>query len=191
MATYRLFASVTPTSNFVAAANFYTLGCEFFPTSVCWLTALWYFRFNSSATAVPPVGVWSVNAGGTTGNLVTSLTFTTSASTGWRSQNLPTPVKLTPGTSYRVGVYYSNLIFAYDGAYWLSGPGASGVTSGPISAPNHTNAVGGRQGPIHFVNTNVGLTFPEADGNQWYGADVSVTDVDPFGQSQSNFNVYI
>lgn len=183
----RLFNGVTPASTFQAAANYYTLGTEFTATSDCWLSHIWYYRPTTATTATATAAVWTVSSDGTTGTLVpnTSITFRTTTATGWRSQALDANVRLSGGSTYRVGIYYSNTIFGYTDAFWTSGAGASGVTSGPITAPNHANARGTRQGPVHFVNTNVGLTFPEADGNQFYGADVSVTPIDPTGQSQT------
>lgn len=184
MATYRLFPSTTPSAGtFSAAGNFYTLGLEFKTAGKCWLTQVWYYRPTTATSSTAPVSVWTVAAGGTTGTLVTSsnVSFAAGASTGWVSRTYATPIALAAG-SYRVGVYYSNTLFAYGAAL------GSDVVSGPLTAPSHANALGTRQGPIHGPTaTGVGITFPEADGNQFYGADVTVTDVDPTSASQTSF----
>lgn len=174
---YRLFASVTPGGTYSAAGNFYTLGTEFRVGSACTLKGLWYYRPSTATTATPTGAAWAVAADGASGTLLagSTVTFAAGSATGWIYQALPSPVTLAVGQSYRVGVYFSNTLFAYDGPYWTSGAGANGVTSGPITAPSHANAVGTRQGSSHFTSTDVGLAFPEADGNQFYGVDVTVT----------------
>jgi hypothetical protein len=191
MTDYRLLSGVTPASTYSGAGEYYTLGIEFDVTATCWLTTVWHYR-PSGGLAAAPFAVYSVDAGGATGTLVSGTSGTQpSSGTGWRSTLLSTPVKLAVGT-YRAGVYHSNQTFAYTSSYWTTGGGSSGRTSGPLTAPNRANSEGTVQGPNRFTTTNSGLGFPGRDGlGQLYGVDVTVTDVDPTGQFRTMFLPYM
>src|SRR6202011_3292443 len=64
-----------------------------------------------------------------TGTLLSSATFSNETASGWQQVNLPSPVTLTPGTSYIVS-YHTNGFYSVDSNYF-----ASAVTNGPLTAP--------------------------------------------------------
>lgn len=194
MATYRLFAAVTPANNYassdIGATEYYVKAHEFTVTQRVWVTGVWCYRVNTTTTATAPAAIYTVNPGGASGTVVagTSVTFAAGSATGWVTQALPTPVALTPGTAYRVTIYYGNTRFGYTSDYWTTGPGAAGVTSGPLFAPSDAAATGGMQGSYRYTATNAGLAFPNTDNyGEFTGSDVTVTDIDPTGRAQTQF----
>ena len=87
-------------------------------------------------------------------------------------------VTLEPGTNYVTSVFYpgddgDNTWYASNIYYWTSGPGADGVTNGPLSAPSSAAAING-QGV--YNNGTGAFNFPGTtdDGFQFW-VDVEVT----------------
>lgn len=180
MAEHRLFEANTPTSSYSSAAEYYSLGLEFYVTAPAVLTKLWYYRWNTSTVATPPAEVYAVSTA-TTGTAVagTAVSFPTSTATGWRSVTLPTPVKLTPNQSYRVAVYLGNTPFSTTADIFGSAGGwSAGVSNGPLVAPSEANSVGQLQSPYAFNSAAATVRYPPSDGTgDWYGIDVTIATV--------------
>lgn len=187
MAEYTLFGSGAVGSS-TRTDGPYTVGTEFYVTSKAWLLAV---RFYNPTAAVQTVTyqAWTVNSGGTTGTaLFTSGSFSTAAVAEWNRVAL-TPVALTAGTRCRVGFRATR--FRQTDNYFSTGAGGSGVTNGILVAPNRANATNNVQGSYA---TGASIAFPAtASGTiaQCWFSDVVVSDVDPTGQSQTNFHPFL
>lgn len=190
MATYRLLGSTTPGNSYSAPTEYYVKAHEFYVTQKAWVTTLWYYRPTTATTATATSAIYSVDAGGTTGTQVsgTSGSFAAGSTTGWVSRTLASPVVLIPLQHYRVAIYYSNTLFGYTSDFWTTGAGSAGIANGPLVAPSDATAIGTMQASYKYTPTNAGLAFPDTDNfGELAGADVTVTDVDPFGTSQNQF----
>lgn len=148
---YTLFGGTAP----VSAANDgvpVNLGTRFVTASAGTITAL---RFYKPASETGPHEGYLWTAGGT---LLGSASFTPTASGGWQTAALATPVGVTAGAAYVVS-YSTTGAYAYT-AGGLSAP----VASGPLTAPGGANGV--------FAYGTAGL-FPTASFNATnYFADV-------------------
>ncbi len=146
-----LFGGATP----VSAANDgvpVNLGTRFTVASAGTITALRFYK-PASETGPHTGYLWTA-----TGTLLGSASFTPTASGGWQTAALATPVDVTSGGAYVVS-YSTGGAYAYT-AGGLSAP----VTSGPLTAPGTTNGV--------FAYGTAGL-FPASSFNATnYFADV-------------------
>jgi hypothetical protein len=153
-----------------------TDGIQFTVSTACQLTGYWFYvpagettLTGSSYTA----NLWTTTTG-ITGTLVPAAAAAgsgTFAAGQWNFISL-TPVSLSPGTTYVAGLSHPNLLeFLHN--YWSAGgPGASGITSGPITAPGTSGALNSAQQPT----TGSANTFPPAASSaSWYGIDIQVT----------------
>jgi hypothetical protein len=96
------------------------------------------------------------------------------AGSGWVYAAFTNPPVLTPGTQY-VGCVFNGTpanFYAATHNYFSSGPGASGITNGPLTAPNSASAAHG-QNVFHYGTP---LTLPTDTYNaSSYYVDVQVT----------------
>jgi hypothetical protein len=148
---YTLFGGTTP----AAAANDgvpVNLGTRFVAGAGGTITALRFFK-PANETGAHTGHLWT--AGGT---LLGSASFTPTASGGWQTAALATPISVTSGATYVVS-YSTTGTYAYT-ARGLSAP----ISSGPLTAPGTDNGV--------FAYGPAGL-FPTASFNATnYFADV-------------------
>lgn len=116
---------------------------------------------------------------GTTGTLITGSTtnvavdFTASS---WNYQALASPITLTNGTTY-VAVLHSSSTNAshYTGTdnYWSTGAGASGLTSGPITAPGSGTALNGAQNAYNEPSATAAFPTSTLHTNYWLDVLIS------------------
>jgi hypothetical protein len=71
-----------------------------------------------------------------TGTLLSSATFSNETASGWQQVSLPSPVTLTPGTSYIVS-YHTSGFYSADSNFF-----ATALTNGPLTAPATSAAAG-------------------------------------------------
>ena len=158
------------------------LGIQFSITaSGCQLAGYYVYIPSGGDTAGADYtfALWST-ANGTTGTLISGSSLTGSGTlTGgaWNYFPLGTPVALVSGTTYVTACHFlANVTYEYLHSYWTTGGGgASGITSGPITAPNSATALGGAQEP--FNSSTSSITFPATANymSSWYGIDINVT----------------
>lgn len=193
MATYSIFGS----GAFSSAQFTNTRGSggeidstEFYVTTPCWLTQVRFYRLNTNITGTVTGAVYQVSTS-TTGTLVsgTSGNFTLSG-TGWQALTLATPVRLTQNQRYRTCIQWgTNRIASTNTSYWAAGgPGVNGLTNGPLVAPSNADATGGY---TSLAILSASMAFPNIAVTYAYSCDVTVTDVDPTGHLQSDFNIYL
>lgn len=176
-AAYQLWPSQPYAINYAldAASNF-TLGTEIVLAQSCALNKIWFYS-PATVTQLPTrCGVWTV-PGGTLypGTDQPSPSWSGAAGSGWISQSYSGVV--LPAGKYRVSVFNGAGVPAVWSAdtsvYWSTGPGGSGITNGPLSAPNSASADSPGQSAYHQ-----GAVFVAPDTNTGpfnYWVDVQVT----------------
>jgi hypothetical protein len=104
-------------------------------------------RFYKSplSTGTHVGNLWS-----TAGTLLATATFTNETASGWQQVNLPSPVTLTPGTTYIVS-YNTNNYYCADLQYF-----SKALTSGPLTAP--ASSASGGNGIYIYASAS---TFPK------------------------------
>lgn len=205
-ASYRMFPSVLIPAGFQSSSavfGTYTLATEFTLSKPCKLNQIRFYETGDSTALPERCGIWSV-AGHTvvpgTDNTTPSW-LKEDGSAGAAGANTTLHVDYTgagvvlPAGSYKVSVYKSdpgNTIhwfgdqtnwWATAGAYPQS-VGASGVSSGPITAPNKATSEGVAQGPYNSGSWGYPLTEDLAS-NYWI--DVDVTPVSGSGLLMASF----
>lgn len=174
MAEYTLFGTTPGPDTSGSDGQPITLAHQITITTPCWATALRVYRGTTAITGPLTGRLWRATAP-TTGTAVpgSDVTFSLSG-TGWQTALLDTPIALDPGI-YKAAVRFTDQ-FPVTSGYWTSGPGATGITSGPLTAPNNTDALDG-QGSY---TTSTGYPGTSGSGGG-YWVDLTVTDTDPIG----------
>jgi hypothetical protein len=205
-ASYRMFPGVRIPAGFQSTASIfgtYTLATEFILSQACKLNQI-RFYVAGDATALPTrCGIWSVAShlvvSGTDNQAPAWLTESGGAGAAGADDTLHVDytgsgVVLAPG-SYKVAVFKSdpgNTIHWFaDQLNWWNGVGAypqavgaTGVSSGPITAPNQATAEGAAQGPYN----NTGWAYPLTEdlaSNYWI--DIDITPVSGSGLLMASF----
>jgi hypothetical protein len=171
---YRLFVATTGPDTSVTDGQPLNLAVEFTVSSQAWLTALHFWRADTTITGSITGQVFTAPGGSAVAD--TDATFSLSG-TGWQTATLPAPVELTPGTRYRLAVHFPDR-WCLTASYWsFGGAGENGITSGPLSALSAITAPAG-QGSYAYGPAG---TYPaSASANHAnYWVDVTVTDTDP------------
>lgn len=183
MTAYTLFGQTggaTPAAN----TGNVTLGCEFEVASSVSLTGIWW-NSPASAVALPSACAIYDQAAGTqaSGTLDSSPSWSGAAGSGWVKCSYGGAVTLISGKKYYVCVYNGSgtLWYASTTAYFTTGAGASGITNGPLSAPNNSSSAAGQNvaasgpGSISFPTIN------EAGKCYFVDVEVTVSSVSPAG----------
>jgi len=181
---YTLFGqSGAPT--LVVDAGSYTMGVQFSVSSPgCTLTGIWFYSAVGALNLPATIALYQVS--GT--SLVTSqgdagspVSWSGAIASGWVRAGFTSPPSLTASTAYKACVLgnvsgTSGNWYAATASYWSSGAGASGITSGPLSAPNDA---GSSPGQDSFFSSTV-LTYPDTSfnaTNYWVDPEVTVSAV--------------
>lgn len=177
MANHTLFNQATPTgSNGGGGATTGTYGLQFSVSSAQTASGIWFYSPSGATVRPDVIGIFD-----SSGNLVqwANPSWSGAAGTGWILATFAAPAQLATGTQYVAVIHMpfsSGFWNVTDTTYWSSGAGASGITSGPLTAPGNSAAVHGQNS---FVVSS-GLGFPNtslAGNNIWM--DIQVTDVNP------------
>lgn len=180
MADYSLRSLYTGTyTEFTdAGSEGITAGLEFYVTQKCWLKQLGFYWDATAHGATHECQLFRQDTA-TTGTAVagTNGTLSASGSNGWRYLTLPTPVELTPNQNYIAAWHHpgGHIRIEY---YWSTGGGSTGHTSGPLVAPNDTDAVAPQE--AYEYGDRALLQYPNNAYRQssWL-SDVVVSDTDP------------
>jgi hypothetical protein len=149
------------------------MGVQFTTSQAGTLTGIWFYSASGAASLPQTIALYQVSGH----VLVASQTPTWSAlaGTGWVRAAFSSPPSLTASTSYKACVFndQANNWYSLTTHYWnTGGPGASGITSGPLFAPNTSGADGGQD---TFTNTPT-LAYPDTsfnDSNYWVDPEVT------------------
>jgi len=189
--SYRLwpnFATPLPTITTIDTAA-QTIGTQFSLSEPCTLDNIWFYSSPSFAEDLPAsTQIWDAS----TQTLVTGTNLTAAWSggvgSGWVANSYKSAGIVLPAGDYIATVYYGGgKVFymesqGYFGTYMgKSGPGTSGITSGPLSSPANANAVNPPGGNSCYFYGNTGPTYPNDwdhnDGGENRWTDVEVTPV--------------
>lgn len=194
-ASYRLwpnYPTIPPTTN---PDDFeQTFGTEFILSEPCAVDNIWYYSPPSvSPPALPTIcAIWDVQTqqvvSGTQNN---SPSWSGAAGSGWVTCSYA-GVTL-PAGDYKVTVFTpggSVNFYQETEAYWGTGAGATGIASGPLTAPSTTQATAPGQTTYHHGGFAYPDTYDEQfDGqNRW--VDIEVTPASPT-ESAANSGAFL
>lgn len=177
VATYDLFGQPAGFSSLAADSTDYTMGVQWEVTLSGGQTAVlagirWYSP--AGATVLPDhIALYAVAGRSLVASQVAS--WSGAAGSGWVTALFGSLPALASATFYKGAILKGNggagNFYGAIGAYWSSGLGAAGVTSGPLFAPNNAGADGGQD----TFNAATSLTYPLSSFNAAnYGVDVVV-----------------
>lgn len=182
MTVYTLFGQPASPAAIGSDNNPYTLGVQFSVSQSATLTGIWFW--SAPGAVVIPVTIALFAVSGASLVHSESASWSGAAGAGWIRAAFSSPPSLTSSVSYKAAVLGNTggtgNWYSPTGAYWSSGPGSAGVTSGPLSAPNNG---GGDDGQDTFFN-NPSLTYPSNSFNAAnYWVDPEITTAAPGGPS--------
>jgi hypothetical protein len=173
MSAYTLYSQAPPSPVYNGPINNdpSTLGLQFSVSQAASLTGMWFYSGASAVSLPETIGVYTA-----AGTLVhsESPSWSGAAASGWVRSPFASPPSLTASTAYVGVVFYSgiNSWYFYEHDYWDTGPGSSGLSNGPLSAPNNAGGAHGQQ----VFNSGSVLTFPTSNFlASAYWMDVEVT----------------
>ena len=173
MAVYTLFGQPPSPASGVGDVLDYTFGVQFSVSQVATLTGIWFYSPGSASDLPATIALYAVSGA----SLVHSETpsWSGAAGSGWVRAPFSSPPSLTASTSYKGTVLHtgSGNWYAATAHYWdTTGPGAGGISNGPLSAPNNAGGDGGQD----TFNIGASLTYPPSSFNATnYWVDVEVT----------------
>jgi len=167
---YTLFSQATPTGGFTTSENEVTIGITFALSQSCTLNAIWWYS-PSGATSLPTIGLYEVSGQVLVATL--SPAWSGAAGSGWVRGPFVTPPVLTAVTIYKACVYLLAADSLYEtDDYWSTGPGASGLSNGPLLAPSASSSSDGQED----YNFAVGISYPGTtytSANWWIDPEVT------------------
>lgn len=178
MAVYTLFGQPSSPATLNVDNGGYTFGLQFSVSVAATLTGIWWYSPSGASSNRPSV-IALYDAG--TQTLIHSETPTWSGAggSGWIRAPFSSPPSLSTGHAYK-GCLYDNPganWYAGTGSYFTTGPGASGVTNGPLSAPNNAGADAGQES----YNTSNAYPSSSFGTNYWVDVEVTVAGSSPSG----------
>lgn len=190
MATYTIFNQAATGTTVAADATEYTLAMQFSLSRNMTLDGVWFYTASGAQQLPVACGIFQVTGVGT-GTLIysnTSPTWLTAPGGGaisagaaaWGFASIPGSNLLTASVNYKVAVAGANAQDWYSatGAYFTTGAGAGGLTSGPISVPGNSGADVGQDGFYFGGGSGIQtLTYPNNSNGGNYWVDVQVEDI--------------
>lgn len=176
MANYRLLGAFSGPTASAGDPTPVNVGIEFQVTEACDVVAVWWWQPTTGNSGVERrVGIFPATGGET----LLGSAYGTPTGVGWQRVELDAPLALAPG-SYKASVLHTGGQYAASAFWWLgrgaggTGPGADGLTNGPLSAPNSAAAIGegGQQTYVEYgalARTNAGYEQSS------YWVDVEIT----------------
>lgn len=178
-ATYRAFPSM-PVASLAGGGPqslAYTLGMQFSLSQPCVLDRIWHYSPPTSTVLPTRCGIWNV-AGQTevAGTDNSAPAWSGAAGSGWVSCDYTgAGVTLNAGVNYKVSTFTADNVDVWFGTttnYFSTGPGAAGITAGPLTLPSNASASPGQAS----WNQGITWTYPNTSTspeNDWI--DVEVT----------------
>ena len=174
MTVYTLFGQPSAPASGAGDAGDYTFGVQFSVSQAATLTGMWFYSPPTYTDLPSTIALYAVSGQ----SLVHSETpsWSGAAGSGWVRAPFSSPPSLTASTSYKGVVLHTagSQWYAATAHYWDSGAGASGITSGPLSAPNNAGGDGGQD----TFNVGGSLTYPSGSfnaANYWLDPEVTAT----------------
>ena len=154
----------------------YTLGTEFQLSKSCTLDKIWYYSAPGAAALPTRCAIWNVGSQSVVaGTDNTSPAWSGAAGSGWVSCSY-NGVTL-PAGDYKVSVFYGGGTQWYQATngYWDTGPGADGITAGPVTAPGTSAATTPGQCTYNYASWAYPQSYASAGDGENYWVDVEVT----------------
>jgi len=173
--SYRMYPNMADLGNYSNdTANNFTLGVEFILSPACTVNNIWFYS-PAGVTQLPTeIGVYQV-AGTSLVLSNASPSWSGAAGSGWISAALSG--SLSASTKYKAVVLNgAGSPAVWNGAlanYYTTGPGASGLTAGPMTV--YSNAAADSPGQQSY-NAGAVITYPNTNAGPYsYGLDIEVT----------------
>ena len=155
----------------------YTLGTEFQLSESCTLDNIWFYSASGAATLPTRCAIWNVSSQSeVSGTDNSSPAWSGAAGSGWVACAY-SGVTL-PAGDYKVAVFYgggSQWYQATNGYWATGGPGANGITAGPVTAPGTSAATSPGQSTYNYESWAYPKTYASAGNGENYWIDVEVT----------------
>jgi hypothetical protein len=158
-------------------AHGYTVATEFQLSQACTLDDIWFYSVSGAGALPTRCAIWNVSTQSVVaGTDITSPAWSGPAGSGWVSRAY-TGVTL-PAGDYKVAVYYgggSQWYMATTGYWSTGGPGAKGISSGPLTAPGTATASSPGQSTYNAGSWGYPQTYAAAGAGENLWVDVEVT----------------
>lgn len=155
----------------------YTLATEFQLSKSCTLDNIWFYTASGAAALPTRCAIWDVSSQSeVSGTDNSSPAWSGAAGSGWVACAY-SGVTL-PAGDYKVAVFYgggSEWYQATNGYWDTGGPGAGGITAGPVSAPGTLAATSPGQSTYNGGSWSYPQTYAAAGDGENYWVDVEVT----------------
>ena len=155
----------------------YTLATEFRLSQSCTLGNIWFYSASGAGALPTRCAIWNVSSQSVvTGTDQTSPSWSGAAGSGWVA--CPYSGVTLPAGDYKVAVFYAGGSKWYQTAvgYWASGgPGASGITAGPLTAPGTSSATSPGQSTYNKGSWAYPNTYESGAQGENYWIDAEVT----------------
>jgi hypothetical protein len=181
-ASYRLWPSLPdPPGRLADDGLNFTIATEFSLSESCALGKIWFYSPPGTSQLPTECGIWNISSQTlVTGTRNAAPSWSGAAGSGWVSCDYGgAGVTLAASTKYKVSVVNGA---ANPGSwnsatigYWTTGTGDSGISSGPLSAPDEADAASPGQSSY---NQGSAFTYPatyNTGGAPNYWVDVEVT----------------
>lgn len=173
MAVYTLFGQPASPASLTNDSADYTMSVQFSVSgSGCTLTGIWFWSAPGAFSLPETIALFAVSGQ----TLVHSepATWSGAAGSGWVKAAFSSPPSLTASAAYKACIFSNSGNFFYSGTshYWDTGPGASGISDGPLSAPPDSGADGGQD----TFNAGSVLAYPDTSfnaANYWVDPEVT------------------
>jgi hypothetical protein len=197
--TYRLYDGVSgrpgvgssgtqPPASATAFSGNYCAGINFQVTqSNMWFQGYWWWVASGAPTAPQKFALWSAGVPSGSGVVVPGSVVTSGTlSAGMNFIPLATPVPISIGSPYVASTAVNGSFPLTQNQYGPGNPYASGVTNGPLNAPQTfaSSQYGLPQSPFTVTVNDPTLAMPTTnDQNDILWLDVAVSDTAPAGYS--------
>jgi Domain of unknown function (DUF4082) len=175
--SYRLWPSYpTLPGHLNSDTSGFTLGTEFVLSQPCTLDNIWFYSASGAGALPTRCAIWNVGSQSeVSGTDNSSPAWSGPAGSGWVSCAYH-GVTL-PAGDYKVSVFYGGGSQWYQAttSYWHSGPGGSGITAGPLTAPGLSKATSPGQSTYNYGSWAYPNTFASAGDGECNWVDVEVT----------------
>jgi hypothetical protein len=163
---YRAFELASPSTTAIADPAAVSLGVEFYVTSACNLTDIYWWQPTTGSDASARTVALFITPDIT--QVVSNVTGDAPVVPGWQSVAVG-PYALTPLTRYVAVVYHPGGSYSAAASYFTG----ADIVNGPLVVPGAANATNTEQGTYAYGGA---LAFPtEFFGSANYWVDVSVT----------------
>ena len=176
--SYRLWPSYpTIPGHIDSDTTGYTLATEFQLSKPCTLDNIWYYSAAGAVALPTRCAIWNVSSQSeVSGTDNTSPAWSGAAGSGWVACAY-SGVTLPPG-DYKVAVFNgggSEWYQATNGYWATGGPGAGGISAGPVSAPGTAAATSPGQSTYNVASWGYPQTYASAGDGENYWVDAEVT----------------